>query len=154
MEGYRCYRIEYGYECSCPEGRIWLPRTIDADCIEDILNAFVKHAEPDVVDFPVTEAMVSKYQGELLPELIEEAWQKLRKRLDEEPTTMTVSELAELGRILKRKQAGQDCTEHESALVKRYFDRDTTSSFALRLAEAFPIEAAEWESEKARGDRR
>ena len=47
MEGYRCYRIEYGYECSCPEGRIWLPRTMTADLIEKIVNALIDEAEAE-----------------------------------------------------------------------------------------------------------
>lgn len=40
MEEYRCFRIEYGghaEECLI-EGRIWVPRWIDADVIEDLLN--------------------------------------------------------------------------------------------------------------------
>lgn len=36
--GWRRYRIEYGFECSCPEGLIYLPDGIDPNEIENILN--------------------------------------------------------------------------------------------------------------------
>jgi len=35
MQGWRCYRIEYGFECSCPEGIIYLPPLGDTDELED-----------------------------------------------------------------------------------------------------------------------
>lgn len=38
LKGWRRYRIEYGFECSCPEETIYLPPWVDADRIEDILN--------------------------------------------------------------------------------------------------------------------
>ncbi len=38
MEGWRKYRIEYGFECSCPEGSIVLPPNVDPEKIEEILN--------------------------------------------------------------------------------------------------------------------
>lgn len=38
LKGWRRYRIEYGFECSCPEGIIYLPPHVDADIIEDLLN--------------------------------------------------------------------------------------------------------------------
>lgn len=38
LKGWRQYRIEYGFECSCPEGIIWLPPNVDPDEIEKILN--------------------------------------------------------------------------------------------------------------------
>ena len=37
--GWRRYRIEYGFECSCPEGLIYLPAGVEPDAIEDLLNA-------------------------------------------------------------------------------------------------------------------
>lgn len=41
-DGWRCYRIEYGSECGCPEGRVWLPRRIDPDKFEDFLNRLIR----------------------------------------------------------------------------------------------------------------
>lgn len=41
MKGWRQFRIEYGFECACPEGVIWLPPTADPDKIEIILNGGV-----------------------------------------------------------------------------------------------------------------
>ncbi len=38
MPGWRNYRIEYGFECSCPEGIILLPPDMDPDVVEDLLN--------------------------------------------------------------------------------------------------------------------
>lgn len=38
MKGWRLYRIEYGFECSCPEGVIWLPPHVRGDLIERILG--------------------------------------------------------------------------------------------------------------------
>ena len=38
LRGWRRYRIEYGFECSCPEGLIYLPAHIDPDKIEELLN--------------------------------------------------------------------------------------------------------------------
>jgi len=38
LKGWRCYRIEYGHECACPEDFIYLPPHVDADLIEDIIN--------------------------------------------------------------------------------------------------------------------
>lgn len=37
MKGWRYYRIEYGFECSCPEGHIWLPARVDPQMIEELL---------------------------------------------------------------------------------------------------------------------
>ena len=37
-KGWRCYRIEYGFECSCPEGLIWLPPDVDQEVVEEWLN--------------------------------------------------------------------------------------------------------------------
>ncbi len=38
LKDWRCYRIEYGFECSCPEGLIYLPHHVDSDEIEKLLN--------------------------------------------------------------------------------------------------------------------
>lgn len=38
LRGWRRYRIEYGFQCSCPEGCIYLPPGVDPDDIEDLLN--------------------------------------------------------------------------------------------------------------------
>ena len=38
MKGWRAYRIEYGFECSCPEGIIYLPGDMHPDVVEDLLN--------------------------------------------------------------------------------------------------------------------
>lgn len=43
------YRIEYGFECSCPEGLIYLPPGTNAMALERYLN---KHAK----DYPPEEA--------------------------------------------------------------------------------------------------
>lgn len=43
MKGWRRFRIEYGFECSCPEGLIYLPPNMtmeDVDTIEEILNKY------------------------------------------------------------------------------------------------------------------
>jgi len=37
MASWRMYRIEYGFECSCPEGLIWLPPQMAPETIERIL---------------------------------------------------------------------------------------------------------------------
>ncbi len=44
MKDYRCYRIEYGFECSCPEGSIWLPPLIDPETVERMLQRLVREA--------------------------------------------------------------------------------------------------------------
>ena len=38
MKDFRRYRIEYGFECSCPEQTIYLPKMMDCDLIEDLIN--------------------------------------------------------------------------------------------------------------------
>ena len=38
LYGWRRYRIEYGFECGCPEGTIYLPPDADPDIIEEQLN--------------------------------------------------------------------------------------------------------------------
>ena len=42
LRGWRKYRIEYGFECSCPEGHLFLPPGADPQGIEDELNKHVK----------------------------------------------------------------------------------------------------------------
>lgn len=37
MHDWRNFRIEYGFECSCPEGIIWAPKHIDPDALERAL---------------------------------------------------------------------------------------------------------------------
>jgi hypothetical protein len=41
MKDYRRFRIEYGFECSCPEGVIYLPRHVDPQIVEDFLENFI-----------------------------------------------------------------------------------------------------------------
>jgi len=44
LNGWRRFRIEYGFECGCPEETIYLPPTVtheQLDLIEDILNGRV-----------------------------------------------------------------------------------------------------------------
>jgi len=36
---WRMFRIEYGFECGCPEGTIWLPAHTDPEYIEGVLRA-------------------------------------------------------------------------------------------------------------------
>lgn len=38
LRGWRRFRIEYGFECSCPEGLIYLPPNADPDIVEKALN--------------------------------------------------------------------------------------------------------------------
>jgi hypothetical protein len=38
LRGWRRYRIEYGFECSCPEGTIYLPDNVDPDDVEAMLR--------------------------------------------------------------------------------------------------------------------
>jgi len=39
MKNWRAYRIEYGFECSCPEGIIFLPRYVDPGTVERAMYA-------------------------------------------------------------------------------------------------------------------
>lgn len=39
-KGWRRYRIEYGFECGCPEGTIYLPPDVDRQEIEDLLEKY------------------------------------------------------------------------------------------------------------------
>ena len=39
LKGWRRYRIEYGFECGCPEGLIYLPPWVDPDKIEELLTS-------------------------------------------------------------------------------------------------------------------
>ncbi len=38
LRGWRRYRIEYGFECACPEGLIYLPASVDPDDVEKMIN--------------------------------------------------------------------------------------------------------------------
>ncbi len=38
MKGWRRYRIEYGFECGCPEGLIYLPPEVDIDDLDKVIN--------------------------------------------------------------------------------------------------------------------
>ncbi len=38
LREWRCFRIEYGFECSCPEGFIYLPPGLNPDMIETLLQ--------------------------------------------------------------------------------------------------------------------
>ena len=41
LHDWRCYRIEYGHECSCPEGMIWLPPECDVEDAERALGGLL-----------------------------------------------------------------------------------------------------------------
>lgn len=38
LKGWRRYRIEYGFECSCPEGVVYFPADFDPDIFEEFLD--------------------------------------------------------------------------------------------------------------------
>jgi hypothetical protein len=38
LKGWRRFRIEYGFECGCPEGLIYLPPHVDPDKIEEMIQ--------------------------------------------------------------------------------------------------------------------
>lgn len=38
MRGWRRFRIEYGFECSCPEGVVYLPPGTEPEELEELLN--------------------------------------------------------------------------------------------------------------------
>lgn len=38
---YRRFRIEYGFECGCPEGVIYLPPDVDPDVVERFLDTII-----------------------------------------------------------------------------------------------------------------
>ena len=42
IKGWRRYRIEYGFECGCPEGAVYLPADADADQLEATLREICK----------------------------------------------------------------------------------------------------------------
>jgi hypothetical protein len=42
MRGWRRYRIEYGFECGCPEGAVYLPPHVDAGELEELLLKWVE----------------------------------------------------------------------------------------------------------------
>jgi hypothetical protein len=41
LAGWRYYRIEYGYECACPEGRLFLPPQVDSTKVEEFLRSLI-----------------------------------------------------------------------------------------------------------------
>ena len=41
-EVWRMFRIEYGFECGCPEGTIWTPIGVDPDKLEEALREALK----------------------------------------------------------------------------------------------------------------
>lgn len=45
LQDWRMYRIEYGFECSCPEGTIWLPPNADIEAFEAYLVGLVADHE-------------------------------------------------------------------------------------------------------------
>lgn len=47
LRDWRAFRIEYGFECSCPEGWIYLPPGADQKVIERELNVHVKDYPPE-----------------------------------------------------------------------------------------------------------
>lgn len=47
MKGWRRFRIEYGFECSCPEGTIYLPPHLSHEQIEKIEELLQPDIEPD-----------------------------------------------------------------------------------------------------------
>lgn len=44
LKGWRRFRIEYGFECGCPEGLIYLPPNVDPDKLEEMIQP---DREPD-----------------------------------------------------------------------------------------------------------
>ena len=40
MREWRMFRIEYGFECGCPEGTIWLPPEVDVETFERYFDFF------------------------------------------------------------------------------------------------------------------
>ena len=42
LKGWRRFRIEYGFECSCPEGVIYVPPEIDPARLEEVLCAITR----------------------------------------------------------------------------------------------------------------
>lgn len=61
----------------------------------------------------------------------------------------------EMRHILTAKRQGRDCTEDESAAIKRYFDTHDPGAeqVAGQLAKEFPVEHAEWHDEFDAGAR-
>jgi hypothetical protein len=55
--------------------------------------------------------------------------------------------------IVQRKQAGRDCTEDESAEIKRYFDSHPDPDGTDVVGDLFPLELSEWIEEREAGAR-
>ena len=47
MDGWRRYRLEYGFECSCPEGTIYLPPDVDVRELEDWIDKKIQGWVPN-----------------------------------------------------------------------------------------------------------
>lgn len=47
MRGWRHYRVEYGFECGCPEGVIWLPPDVSCHDLEKLLSKYQRQWEPN-----------------------------------------------------------------------------------------------------------
>jgi hypothetical protein len=41
LKGWRRYRIEYGFECGCPEGVVYLPPDMDPDVLESLIASYI-----------------------------------------------------------------------------------------------------------------
>lgn len=63
--------------------------------------------------------------------------------------TATKPTTEEIGAIVARKLTGTDCTDDESAMIKRYFDRfhPDDSLSGTYVASLFTAEADEWAGE-------
>ncbi len=46
LKGWRRYRLEYGFECACPEGVIYLPSNIDINLLEDYIKRLIYEYNP------------------------------------------------------------------------------------------------------------
>lgn len=65
VEDFRFFRIEYGFECGCPEGGIWLPNHIDPSIVEGILNHIMKD---DLAGWRLGEKEYKEYLEKLIYE--------------------------------------------------------------------------------------
>ena len=58
LRGWRRFRIEYGFECSCPEGVIYVPPEINPTRLEEALRAITRISPAsyeDLTDDPTPE---------------------------------------------------------------------------------------------------
>lgn len=56
LYGWRCFRIEYGFECSCPEGLIYLPPNVDPSLIQAV---FDNTKDGDATQRPMVETQAA-----------------------------------------------------------------------------------------------